>query len=150
MEQSKGTVFLQDAARLLENDDRIEYVGFAEGNDLFGTRFDLIITDGMNGNIALKTTEGAARFILESARKALFQDLRSRVGLWMLKPSLDRFREKMDPSRYNGAPMLGLQGLVVKSHGSANRDAFKHSIALAAKLARSGVVDRIGESLSTH
>lgn len=148
-EHSKGTPEVKKAAQLISENQSIDYVGFAEAGDLFGSNFDVVVADGFSGNVALKATEGTAWYIVETARKSLTKNFIATVGAWLMAPTLKRLKAELNPSRHNGAPLLGLQGLVVKSHGVADVEAFKCSIELAAKLARSGLVKEIGESINS-
>lgn len=130
-EQQKGTEILQAAQLLLQEDERINYVGFVEANGIFAGSVDVIVCDGFHGNIALKASEGVARYISKKitsvAKKNLFNKCLSLVA-W---PLLARLRHDLDPSLYNGASFLGLQKTVIKSHGGADKKAFFQALVVA-------------------
>jgi glycerol-3-phosphate acyltransferase PlsX len=136
-EPSKGPPELRDAAALLESaaTDRFEFVGFVEGNDLSRTTADVFVTDGFTGNVLLKTAEGTANFIRQSLTDAFRHSIWSRIGALFALTSLKRMRQRIDPRRANGGVFLGLNGAVVKSHGSADAVGTASAIELAAKMA---------------
>lgn len=136
-EPSKGPQELRDAAALLEQtaSDRFTYVGFVEGNDLCKTSADVFVTDGFTGNVALKAAEGTAGFIRQALQDAFRHSIWSRIGTLFALTSLTRMRERFDPRRANGGVFLGLNGAVVKSHGSADAISFLSAIELATKMA---------------
>lgn len=130
-EQQKGTDALKSAQLLLQTDDRINYVGFVEANSIFDGAVDVIVCDGFHGNIALKASEGAARFIANKISKIVKQNVFNRVLSLLMFPLLKRLRHELDPSLYNGASFLGLQKTVIKSHGSADKKAFLQALIVA-------------------
>jgi glycerol-3-phosphate acyltransferase PlsX len=136
-EPSKGPQELRDAAGLLEKtaSDRFSYVGFVEGNDICKTKADVFVTDGFTGNVALKAAEGTAGFIRQALQEAFRHSIWSRIGTLFALTSLTRMRERIDPRRSNGGVFLGLNGAVVKSHGSADAISFLSAIELATKMA---------------
>ena len=148
-EEIKGNEIVQAAHNLLAASD-INYVGFVEGHDIFSDKVDVVVTDGFTGNVALKTMEGAARLISDALREEFTRSTaaqtraRSRRG-----PSLRALRTRMDPRRYNGATMVGLNGIVIKSHGGADLFAFQRAIEVAVMEARNGVPERIAQRLGT-
>ncbi len=146
-EGGKGTRLEWKLAELLQNEAGIEFSGFAEGADLFSGNFDLIVCDGFTGNVALKTAEGMSRYLKNELTEVLHRHWSARFFLALTRRTLRRFREHMDPANYNGAALLGLGGLVVKSHGSSNANGVRHAIDYAAKLARLGCVDYLDSSL---
>ena len=105
---------------------------------------DVIITDGFTGNIALKTAEGTANFITENLKRSL-----NKISIIFSYKSLKKFREKLDPRKYNGAIFLGLQGPVVKSHGSTDAVGFAHSIEMCRKIAKANLIEQIKSHLIT-
>lgn len=125
------------------------YIGFVEGNDILTDRVDVIVTDGFTGNIALKTAEGAARFFGDSLRSAFTATLLSRAAALLARPSLKRLSKRMDPRRSNGGVFLGLNGTVVKSHGSADGTGFAAAVKLAFRLGQSGFQDRIAARVAS-
>ena len=136
-EPSKGPQDLRDAAALIEaaSGDRFTFIGFVEGNDISKTTADVFVTDGFTGNVTLKAAEGTASFIRESLRDAFRHSFWSRFGSLFAVTSLQRMRKRIDPRRANGGVFLGLNGAVVKSHGSADAVGCASAIELAAKMA---------------
>ena len=122
-EELKGTDELKEAAALLREADYLpfRFDGFTEGDQLSRGEVDVVVTDGFSGNIALKTAEGTARFVTDLLRRAFKSSLRSKAGFALSRPALNLLKVHLDPNNHNGAVFLGLNGLVVKSHGSANR-----------------------------
>ncbi len=129
-EEIKGNDQVKEAARLLDNSG-LNYIGYVEGDDIYGDRVDVIVCDGFVGNVSLKTSEGVARMIGYYLRSEFKRTWYNRlVGLIAL-PVLKRLKERIDPRRYNGASLLGLQSIVIKSHGSADETAFANAIEIA-------------------
>ena len=137
-EPGKGPQDLRDAAALIEaaSGDRFTFVGFVEGNDISKTKADVFVTDGFTGNVTLKAAEGTASFIRESLRDAFRHSFWSRAATLFAVTSLQRMRQRIDPRRANGGVFLGLNGAVVKSHGSADAVGCASAIELAAKMAK--------------
>ena len=143
-EHTKGREEIREAAGLLEEmGDKINFQGFVEGNDIAGGKAQVIVADGFSGNIALKTLEGAVRFISHALKNEVKESWISMFGFLMAHPSLSRFKKKFDPRIYNGAMFLGLKGISVKSHGSADGFAFSCAIESAIKMAKNNLCDRI-------
>jgi glycerol-3-phosphate acyltransferase PlsX len=136
-ELSKGPQDLRDAAALIEaaSGDRFTFAGFVEGTDISKTTADVFVTDGFTGNVTLKAAEGTASFIRESLRDAFRHSFWSRFATLFAATSLQRMRRRIDPRRANGGVFLGLNGAVVKSHGSADAVGCASAIELAAKMA---------------
>ena len=130
-ESHKGTEVLQQAQTLLQNDARLNYVGFIEADSIFSGKVDVIVCDGFHGNIALKSSEGAARFIAQQISAEFRQHISSRFMAFLAWPMLKRLRTQLNPARYNGASLLGLKKIVIKSHGGANESAFVQALAVA-------------------
>jgi glycerol-3-phosphate acyltransferase PlsX len=147
-EDIKGNEIVQAAHNLLAASD-INYVGFVEGHDIFSDKVDVVVTDGFTGNIALKTMEGAARLIADFMREEFTRSTGRKLGALAAKPALDALRSRLDPRRYNGATMVGLNGIVIKSHGGADIFGFQRAIEVAVLEARNGVPARIAERLGT-
>ena len=147
-EEIKGNEIVQTAHNMLAASD-INYVGFVEGHDIFSDKVDVVVTDGFTGNVALKTMEGAARLISEALREELTRSTLRKLGALAARPSLRALRTRMDPRRYNGATMVGLNGIVIKSHGGADLFAFRRAIEVAVLEARNGVPERITQRLGT-
>jgi glycerol-3-phosphate acyltransferase PlsX len=135
-EEMKGHEEVREAHRILrEGKIDVDYRGFVEGDDITRGAVDVIVTDGFTGNVALKAMEGAARFITSELRSALTSGFLPTVGAVLARPALQRFRERMSPTP--AAPLLGLNGIVLKAHGGASARDFAMAIQLAVDLARS-------------
>lgn len=146
-EDIKGHEIVQAAHGLLLSSG-LNYVGFVEGDDIFSGEVDVVVTDGFTGNVALKTMEGAAGLIADRMRKEFQASWRDRLAGLMARPVLRRVAAGLDPRRYNGACMVGLAGIVVKSHGRADGVAFSRAVATAALAARRGLTTHIAQALS--
>lgn len=148
-EEMKGDERLRQAAEVLrESHIGPNFRGFVEGNDITAGTVDVIVTDGFTGNIALKTGEGALKLMRDLLRQVFTSSMPARLGYLLARPALDRLREWMDPRRYNGAILLGLNGVVVKSHGSADALGFAHAMDVAMDMVTHGFQDRIREGLA--
>jgi phosphate acyltransferase len=148
-EELKGTGELKEAAALLREADYLpmKFDGFTEGDQLSRGNVDVVVTDGFSGNIALKTAEGTARFVTDLLRRAFTSSLRSKAGFALSKPALHMLKVHLDPNNHNGAVFLGLNGLVVKSHGSANPKGVANAIGVAARMVGNDITRKIGEDL---
>ncbi|OYX30231.1 MAG: phosphate acyltransferase [Caulobacterales bacterium 32-69-10] len=137
-EDVKGHEEVREAGRLLrEAGIDLDYRGFVEGDDIAKGTVDVVVTDGFTGNIALKTAEGMARFFSTALRESLTSTVWAKLGALIAMAALDRMRARFDPSGVNGGPLLGLNGVVVKSHGGADAKGFANAIKVAADLAAS-------------
>jgi glycerol-3-phosphate acyltransferase PlsX len=151
-EDHKGRAEIKEAARLIAEAaeiGRYQFVGFVEGTDLASAHVDVIVTDGFTGNIALKTGEGTARLVSDALREELSANIFSKLGAMAALGPLKRLRKRMDPRRMNGGVFLGLNGTVVKSHGSADATGVSAAIKLAFTLAKSGFQERMAERLAS-
>ncbi len=148
-EELKGDERLRDAAQVLR-DSHIgpQFYGFVEGHDIAAGTTDVIVTDGFTGNVALKTGEGALRLVSGLLRQVFSSSLAARLGYLLARPGLDRLREWLDPRRYNGAVMLGLNGVVVKSHGGTDAQGFAHAMDVAMDMVVHRFDERIREGLA--
>jgi glycerol-3-phosphate acyltransferase PlsX len=148
-EELKGTDELKDAAALLRKADYLPFSfnGFTEGDQLSRGEVDVVVTDGFSGNIALKTAEGTARFVTDLLRRAFTSSLRSKAGFALSRPALNLLQVHLDPNNHNGAVFLGLNGLVVKSHGGANPKGVANAIRVAASMVRNDITRKIGDDL---
>jgi phosphate acyltransferase len=146
-EETKGHEVVQDAHELIRASG-VNYLGFVEGNNIFDGSVDVVVTDGFTGNVALKSMEGLAKLVGEQLRAEFTRNLVSRFSGLLARPVLNRVREKLDPRRYNGACMVGLTAVVVKSHGSADRVAFAQAVATAATAMRRGLPAAIAGALA--
>ncbi|MEL7482060.1 MAG: phosphate acyltransferase PlsX [Pseudomonadota bacterium] len=148
-EETKGHGHIRQAGELLSRPElQVDYYGFVEGDDISAGTVDVIVTDGFSGNIALKAAEGTARLVASYLRDALTRDTRSKLGALLAAPGLRALRSKMNPSNVNGGVLLGLNGLVVKSHGGADADGIATAIALATNLADSQYKEEVAAGLS--
>jgi phosphate acyltransferase len=148
-EDHKGRAELKEAhERLMAADPGFAYVGFVEGSDLPSNRVDVIVTDGFTGNIALKTGEGTAKLISDFLREAFNAGLMSKFAALLALNSLKRLQKRIDPRRVNGGVFLGLNGTVVKSHGSADATGVAAAIDLAHRLAETGFQSRLAARLA--
>lgn len=148
-EELKGTDELKEAAGLLREADYLpfRFDGFTEGDQLSRGQLDVVVTDGFSGNIALKTAEGTARFVTDLLRRAFKSSLRSKAGFALSAPALNLLKVHLDPNNHNGAVFLGLNGLVVKSHGGANPKGVANAISVACGMVRNDIIRKIGEDL---
>jgi glycerol-3-phosphate acyltransferase PlsX len=145
-EEIKGNDRVKQTALLLEQSS-LNYQGFVEGNDIFAGTVDVIVCDGFVGNVALKASEGVAQMLMHMAREEFMRSPFSKLSGLMSRPVLRRLRDRADPRRYNGASLLGLRGIVVKSHGGADAMSFGRAIDEAVLEVRKGVPDRISSML---
>jgi len=146
VEDTKGHDTVKDAAALL-NASGLNYVGFIEGNEIFSGKADVVVTDGFTGNVAVKTMEGTAGLVAHSLRRAFTRNLLSKLQAFVAAPVLKRFAVEMDSRNYNGASLVGLNGIVIKSHGSADSFAFQHAIETALVEVKNQVPQQIGNLL---
>lgn len=148
-EQDKGDAVVREAAVRLAADPRINYQGFVEGDGIFSGAVDIIVCDGFVGNVALKSSEGVARMISAMLKDSLNASLAGKVGAFFANAALGRLKNRIDPSRYNGASLLGLNGVVIKSHGGATQAGFENALAVAIIAARQDVPQRIAARLAS-
>jgi glycerol-3-phosphate acyltransferase PlsX len=149
-EDLKGTDELRDAAAELRdaNHLHLRFDGFIEGNRISSGEADVVVTDGFSGNIALKSIEGTARFITDLLYRAFSSSLRSKAGFLLSRPAFKLLKIHLDPNNHNGAVFLGLNGIIVKSHGGADVSGVANAIDVASKLAINQITRRITEDLS--
>ena len=150
VEEVKGLEEVKDAGALLRErtSSDLEYVGFVEGDDIGKGTVDVIVTEGFAGNIALKTAEGTARQLATFLRSAMNRTWRSRIGYVFAKPAFDALKEKMDPRRSNGGVFLGLNGIVIKSHGGTDAEGFASALDMGYDMARYDLLARINRSFA--
>ncbi len=149
VEEIKGIEEVKMAGRLLrESSLPIEYCGFVEGDDIGKGTVDVVVTEGFSGNIALKAAEGTARQISAYLKKAMSQTMLSRIGYLLARGAFSALREKMDPRNSNGGMFLGLNGVVVKSHGGTDPIGFASAVDNAVKMVRNQVVDKISVDIA--
>jgi len=149
-EEIKGTDQLQDAAALLRGATglSLQFDGFIEADKINRGECDVVVTEGFSGNIALKAIEGAARFVTDLLRNAFTSSLRSKIGFLVSRPATELLRHHLDPNNHNGAVFLGLNGVVVKSHGSATAQGVANAVAVAARLLENNITERIAADLA--
>jgi len=148
-EELKGDDRVRHAAEVLR-DSHIgpQFRGFVEGHDITAGTTDVVVTDGFTGNVALKTGEGALKLMRDLLRQVFTSSVPARLGYLLARPALDRLREWMDPRRYNGAILIGLNGVVVKSHGGTDALGFAHAVDVAMDMVTHGFNERIREGLT--
>ncbi|MGY6410285.1 MAG: phosphate acyltransferase PlsX [Alkalilacustris sp.] len=152
-EEHKGRAELRAAAEMIAAaaaSGGFEPIGFVEGNDIPSSRVDVIVTDGFTGNVALKTGEGTARLIRDFLKEAFGNSILSRAAALLALTSLRRLQKRIDPRRVNGGVFLGLNGTVVKSHGSADATGVSAALKLAFTLAQSGFQERLAQRMAGH
>ncbi len=150
-EEIKGTDSLRDAAAVLRDaaaDLSMSFDGFTEADSLGSGDVDVVVTDGFSGNIALKAVEGTARFVADVLKRSFASSLRSKIGFLISRPATDLLRNRLDPNNHNGAVFLGLNGIVVKSHGGATAAGVANAVAVTARLLEENVTERIKADLS--
>lgn len=147
-EELKGDDRVRAAAEVLkESHIGPQFHGFVEGHDIAAGTVDVVVTDGFTGNVALKTGEGALKLMRDLLKQVFTSTIPARIGYLLARPALDRLREWMDPRRYNGAILLGLNGVVVKSHGGADALGFAHAVDVAMDMVTHRFNDRIRDGL---
>ena len=148
-EEVKGLEHIKDAAQILTSVSGagFRYHGFVEGDDIGKGTVDVVVTDGFTGNVALKTAEGTARQVGTYLRLALTADIMSRLGALLAGRALTALRRKMDPRTVNGGVFLGLNGIVIKSHGGTDEVGFRSALGLAYEMARSRLMDKVAEGM---
>jgi len=148
-EDLKGNEVIRAAAATLRASPLgPDFYGFVEGTDVTRGAVDVVVTDGFTGNVALKIAEGTASMYSAFLRQAFQSGWRAKLGYLLAKPALDKVRARLDPRRYNGAMLLGLNGVVVKSHGGTDAVGFGHAIGAAIDLVRAGANERIIEEMT--
>ena len=150
-EEIKGTEVLKTAYKKLKSlseENNFIFKGYSEGNTIMSGDSNVIVTDGFTGNIALKTAEGTAKFITDNLKKSLTQNFFTKISLLFSYFSLKKFKDKLDPRKYNGAIFLGLNGPVVKSHGGTDGLGFYYSIDLCYRIVKGNLMKQIRNNLS--
>ncbi|NDA08656.1 MAG: phosphate acyltransferase PlsX [Alphaproteobacteria bacterium] len=147
-EEQKGNATIREAATVLSRPDvALNYIGFVEGNDITSGEVDVVVSDGFSGNIALKTTEGTAQFITTLLRRSFKSSAMAKLGYLLARPALKGLRKKLDPQLYNGAVLLGLNGIVVKSHGGANARGIANAIEVATRMIENDFLNDLKQSV---
>jgi glycerol-3-phosphate acyltransferase PlsX len=152
VEEVKGLEDIRAAGQMLKdaNFPNLDYVGFVEGDDIGKGTVDVVVTDGFTGNVALKTAEGTARQIAFYLRAAMNRTLLARIGYFLARDAFERLKQKMDPSRMNGGAFLGLNGIVIKSHGGTDPEGFAAAIELGYSMVRHGLLAKINQDLALY
>ena len=151
-EEMKGTEMLRDAAAQLKaasGELAMTFDGFTEADKICRGDVDVVVSDGFSGNIALKAVEGTARFVADLLRRSFASSLRSKLGFLISRPATEILKHHLDPNNHNGAVFLGLNGVVVKSHGSASAVGVANAVAVTARLLEHGITDRITADLAS-
>ena len=146
-EDIKGTEEIKAAHKRLTG-SALNYCGFVEGDKIFSGDIDVVVTDGFTGNVSLKTMEGLARFITGAMKEEFTRSAWRKAGALAAAPTLKALKARLDPREYNGASMVGLNGVVIKSHGGADRVSFANAVRVAVTEARNGVPQQIGALLA--
>ena len=149
-EEIKGTEILKKAYKKLNNlsdENNFIFKGYIEGNKIMDGSTNVIVTDGFTGNVALKTAEGTAKFITDNLKKSLTENILTKISLIFSYFALKKFKNRLDPRKYNGAIFLGLNGPVVKSHGGTDAIGFYHSIDLCYKIIKGNLMSEIKNNL---
>ena len=146
-EEIKGSEKVKKASQLLAKSG-LNYVGYVEGNEIYTSKVDVIVCDGFEGNVALKSSEGTAKMLIEVLKEEFSRNLFTKFLALLSKPVLKAFKKRLDPRRHNGATLIGLKGIVVKSHGGADRLGFLTAINEASKQSDMDVVNHISEEIS--
>ncbi len=149
-EAIKGNELIKETAPLLEGEKRINYIGFVEGDGIFFDDVDVIVSDGFIGNVALKTMEGTAKMITRTLEHGFKKNLFTKLSAVVAMPVLRALKENLDPRKHNGASLLGLRGIVVKSHGNADAVAFENAIKIATKLVEQKMLTKMAEQFVAH
>jgi glycerol-3-phosphate acyltransferase PlsX len=149
VEEIKGREEVREAAELLRamNLPQLEYTGFVEGDGIGRGAADVIVAEGFSGNIALKAAEGTARQISEFLREALSRSWLSKLGYLLARPAFRALRDKLDPSKSNGGVLLGLNGIVVKSHGGTDADGFAYAVDVGYEMGKYDLLNKINQML---
>lgn len=143
VEEMKGNDQVKRTAHMLEGCTMMNYVGYVEGNHFYTGNVDLVVCDGFVGNVALKASEGIAQLFLDLFKESFNRNFLTKMVGFIASPILKRIKSRLDPSRYNGASMLGLNGIVVKSHGGANVLGFQYAIEQAVLEVENDVIDLV-------
>jgi glycerol-3-phosphate acyltransferase PlsX len=152
VEEAKGLEEVREAGRILreENFAELDYRGFVEGDDIGRGKVDVVVTEGFAGNIALKTAEGTARQIGEYLKGAISRSLSARIGYVFARSAFQQLRQRMDPRRANGGVFLGLNGIVIKSHGGTDAEGFAAAIEVGHGVVRDELLEKVRAALARH
>jgi glycerol-3-phosphate acyltransferase PlsX len=147
-EEEKGNELTKETHALLKTAP-VNFTGNCEARDVLGGEFDVVVCDGFDGNVVLKGTEGTAALMMDLLKKGMMSSLRTKVGALLCKPAFKMLKKKLDYTEYGGAPLLGVNGGVIKAHGSSNAKAFRSAILQGVKLVSSGVTALLGSEIAS-
>jgi glycerol-3-phosphate acyltransferase PlsX len=152
VEEVKGQEAVREAGRILREARLpfLDYVGFVEGDDIGKGTVDVVVSEGFSGNIAIKTAEGTARQIAEYLRAAMSRTWRARIGYLLARPAFQTLRDKLDPRKANGGVFLGLNGIVIKSHGGTDAEGFAAAVDVGYDMVRYQLLNKISETVVRH
>ena len=152
VEEVKGLEAVREAGRILRDEPlpHMEYVGFVEGDDIGKGKADVVVTEGFAGNIALKAAEGTAHQFADYLKYAISQSIWSKIGYLLARPAFRMLRDKMDPRKSNGGVFLGLNGVVIKSHGGTDPEGFAAAIDVGYEMVRYELLGKIGATIRRH
>ena len=149
-ELAKGNDIIRAAAMMLAELEGVHFIGYVEGRDIAKDVVDVVVCDGFVGNIVLKAMEGSVGLVVDSIKAMVEKSPRGKFGLWLAKPVLKKvFKDKLDPSAYGGAPLLGLGHIAIKCHGSSSGRAVMNGIRVAQKFVDESVMQKLGAALSS-
>jgi len=148
-EDIKGNAYVKLADQLFKDAPGINYIGYVEGDDIFTDKADVVVTDGFTGNVALKSSEGLAKLVINEVKRQSQKNFYTRLMAKIAFPLLKSIYNSVNPDQYNGASLIGLRGIVIKSHGNASKDAFYYAIVQAMKEAKMRVPDKIKTKIET-
>ena len=148
VEEIKGNDQVKRTAHMLAECDLMNYIGYVEGDQFFSGDVDLVVCDGFVGNVALKASEGIVKLMLDVLKEAFTKNWYSKLIGVIAMPALSHLKKRMDPARFNGASMLGLNGIVIKSHGGANIESFEFAIGRAKLQVKNNVVELVRDQIS--
>jgi glycerol-3-phosphate acyltransferase PlsX len=152
VEEVKGLESVREASRILRDEPlpHVDYLGFVEGDDIGSGKVDVVVTEGFAGNIALKTAEGTAHQFADYLKFAISQSIWSKLGYLLARPAFRMLRDKMDPGKSNGGVFLGLNGIVIKSHGGTNAEGFAAAINVGYEMVRDELLGKISATIRRH
>ena len=149
-EEGKGNSQVKEAYELYKMAERVNFVGNAEGRDIFSGDMDVVVCDGFVGNIIVKMSEGVAFSLMRMLKRELVSSFVTKIGTWLSKPAFKRFINIVDYAEYGGAPLLGLQGICLVCHGKSNPKAITSAVKMAATFVEKGTNERLRESIVTN
>lgn len=148
-EENKGHDDLREAAALIKSSPvKLNFIGFCEGNDICNGALDVIVTDGFTGNVSLKTAEGVSHFMYTQIKSAISSSFLSKIGYLLARPGFKKMKKTLDPRRFNGAMLIGLNGIAIKSHGGSDEKGFASAIRVAHRAVMNKMNERIIEELT--